>query len=219
MVMIAIALVDDHNLLRTALASQINNLSGYRVMLEAANGKQFMEQVDPQNLPVIVLLDIVMPEVNGFDTALWISKHYPQMRIIALSMLYDETAITRMLRNGAKGFLMKDTEVQELQKALQEVMDKGIYLNRYLYKNFLNSIDNFKTGDEPDFHKVALLTTREKEFLRWLCADMAYKEIAAAMFVSPRTIDGYRDALLEKLNVSSKIGLVVFAIKNHIVQL
>ncbi len=217
--MISLALVDDHTLLRAALTAHIETLGGYRVTLQASNGKQFMERIDPNNPPAIVLLDIVMPEINGFDTALFISQNYPGVFIIALSMLYDENAIIRMLRNGARGFLVKDAELTELEKALAEVKEKGIYINRHLYKNLLPTIHDHPSEDAPDYHKVALLSQREKEFLRWLCTDMAYKEIAAAMFVSPRTIDGYRDALLDKLKVSSKIGLVTFAIRNRIVEL
>ncbi len=217
--MIPVALIDDHTLLRNALAIQINTLDGYKVMMESANGQQFCEQLDPLHMPVIVLVDIIMPEMDGFDTVLWISKNYPQVKTVVLSMLHDESTIIRMMRNGARGYLMKDTEMPELQKALDEVMGKGIYFNRYVYDNLIHTIKEETAGDEPDYRKAASLTTREKEFLQWLCRDKAYKEIAAAMYVSPRTIDGYRDSLFAKLKVASKIGLVTFAIRNHIVQI
>ncbi len=217
--MITIALVEDHTLLRNTLAAHINTLDGYTVVLEARNGKHFTEQLNPANLPRMVLLDILMPEMDGFDTAVWVSTHYPQVQIIALSMLTDESAIIRMLRSGAKGYIVKDAEINELKKAMDAVVQKGMYINQLLYNHILPTIHDTPMGATPDQLKLSALSAREKEFLKWLCTDKAYKEIAVAMFVSPRTVDGYRDSLLEKLNVPSRIGLVIFAIRNHIVEI
>jgi DNA-binding NarL/FixJ family response regulator len=217
--MITVALVDDHTLLRQALVAQVNSLDGYRVILEAGNGKIFIQQLDPQNLPHLILLDILMPVMNGFETASWICSHYPQIKIIALSMLQDETNIISMLRNGAKGYLLKDADIGELHNALNAVTSKGIYFNRLLFSNLSHTFTDGPSAQEAEQRKAANLTAREKEFLQWLCTDKSYKEIAAAMFVSPRTVDGYRDALFEKINVASRIGLVVFAIRHHIVEL
>ena len=216
--MIPVALIDDHVLLRNALAIQINALNGYQVIMQSANGRQFSQQLGQHGIPSIVLVDVIMPEMDGFDTVLWISRTHPTIRTVVLSMLYDESTIIRMLRNGAKAYLTKDTEMQELQKGLDEVWLKGFYFNRYVYNNLIHTIKNGIAEEEPDYRKAASLTNREKEFLQWLCRDKAYKEIAAAMYVSPRTIDGYRDSLFAKLKVASKIGLVTFAIRNHIAQ-
>jgi DNA-binding NarL/FixJ family response regulator len=216
--MIPVALVDDHTLLRNALAAHINTIEGYRVILEAGNGKNFIRLLDPENMPGLVLLDILMPEMNGYDTAFWITTHYPQIKIIALSMLEDE-AIIGMLQHGAKGYIVKDAETTELRKALDTVANKGIYINQVLYNNILNIINNHLAEDQQAYEKTPPLSEREKEFLQWLCTDRAYKEIASAMQVSPRTVDGYRDSLLAKLKVASRIGLVTFAIRNRIVSI
>ena len=216
--MTSVALVDDHTLLRNGLASVINSFTGYTVLFEANNGKHFTELLNPDNLPNLVLLDVTMPVMNGYETALWITTHYPQIKILALSMLNDERSIIRMLRNGAKGYILKDAELNELKKALDSVVSKGIYINELMYNNIIHSM-NSQGPEENEHHKAMGLTEREKEFLRWLCTDKSYKEIAAAMYLSPRTIDGYRDILFEKLKVASRVGLVIFAIRNEIVKL
>ncbi|MCW3088232.1 MAG: DNA-binding response regulator [Sediminibacterium sp.] len=217
--MTSVALVDDHTLLRNGLASVINSFSGYTVLFEANNGRHFTELLNPENLPHVVLLDVTMPEMNGYETAAWITAHYPQIRILALSMLNDERSIIKMLRNGAKGYILKDAELTELKKALDAVVTKGIYINELLYNNILHTMNHGPSQEESDEQKVLDLTEREKEFLRLLCTDKSYKEIAAAMFLSPRTIDGYRDILFDKLNVASRVGLVIFAIRNQLVTL
>jgi len=218
--MIPIAIVDDHILIRYALAKHINTFSGYQVILEANNGKDFISQLNTRQLPALVLLDIHMPEMNGFETAIWISRHHPPIKIIVVSMVSDETAIIRMLRSGARGYLTKDAEPEELQLALQTVIDKGIYMNRLLYTHVMPTIyHNPPIQTDEGYLKEIALSKREKEFLQWLCTDKAYKEIAVAMCVSIRTVDGYRDSLFEKLQVASRIGLVTFAIRNQIVQI
>lgn len=217
--MIKVVLVDDHILLRNALAGIIQSFEGFTVLFEAKNGQQFIDMLDPLNLPEIVLLDVTMPVMNGFDTACWISTHHPQIKVIALSMLNDEPTIIRMLKNGAKGYLLKDTELDDLKKALHDVANKGMYINTLLYQNIVQSIHGVMEYEDQEQQILCNLNEREKEFLRWLCTDKSYKEIAAEMYLSPRTIDGYRDSLFDKLKVSSRVGLVLFAIKHGISKL
>lgn len=218
--MLSVALVDDHVLLRDALAKLINATKGYSVLFCAGNGIQFKELLDPGNLPDLVLMDVAMPGMNGFETTSWITTHHPSIKVIALSMQHDERTVIRMLRNGAKGYLLKDTDLEELQNAMQEVFNKGIYINEILYQNIVHTIANNQQPSEEAEKQIALdMTEREKVFLRWLCTEKSYKEIAAEMFLSPRTIDGYRDSLFDKLKVTSRIGLVLFAIRNEVAQL
>ena len=131
-------------------------------------------------------------------------------------MMNDERSIIKMLRNGARGYLLKEAEIEDLKQALHDVMHKGIYINHILYKHIINSIHGLPAEEITEQEKLMTMSEREKEFLRWLCTDKSYKEIAAAMYLSPRTIDGYRDALFNKLKVVSRIGLVLFAIRNEI---
>jgi DNA-binding NarL/FixJ family response regulator len=219
--MIKIAMIDDHALLRNALAVIINSFKGYSVLLQANNGSHFIELLDPANLPDIVLLDVNMPIMNGFETAVWISDNHPGIKVIALSMISDERAIIKMLHSGAKGYLLKDTELDDLEAALQEVSEKGIYINDLLYRNIVHTINGkYLANMEEHEQRVAVsLTEREREFLRLLCTDKSYKEIAATMCLSPRTIDGYRDSLFEKLKAVSRVGLVLFAIRNEVAKL
>jgi two-component system invasion response regulator UvrY len=215
-----VVLVDDHVLLRSALSKIINAFDGYSVLFEANNGRHFIQMLDPDNLPNIVIMDVTMPVMNGYETTAWITANHPDMKVIALSMLNDERVVIRMLRSGAKGYLLKDTEVEDLKKAMEEVSNKGIYINEILYKNIVQSINTDPQEMEELEQQVAMnLTEREKEFLRWLCTEKSYKEVAAEMYLSPRTVDGYRDTLFEKLKVSSRIGLVLFAVRNEIAQL
>lgn len=215
-----VALVDDHVVLRDALAKLIQALPGYEVLFCADNGVQFTRMLDPGRLPDVVLMDVAMPNMNGFETTLWITNHYPQIKVIVLSMHPDERTIIRMLRHGAKGYLLKATDADELRTAMQEVCTKGIYLNELLFKNLASSIGSNQLPTEEHEKQMAMeLTERETLFLRFLCTEKSYKEIAAEMFLSPRTIDGYRDALFDKLKVNSRVGLVLFAIRNGIVQI
>ncbi|NCI45310.1 response regulator transcription factor [Sediminibacterium soli] len=216
--MINVALVDDHKLLRNGLASVINSFAEYQVLFEADNGRQFTEVLNPASLPDIVLLDITMPEMNGYDTAAWLKDNYPQIKVLALTMLNDERSIIKMLRNGAKGYLLKDTELLELKMALDSVISKGIYINELLYQNIVQSMSQPQMDEDTERRKAHDLTDREKEFLQWLCSDKSYKEIATVMNLSPRTVDGYRDILFEKLKVASRVGLVIFAIRNGVVR-
>jgi DNA-binding NarL/FixJ family response regulator len=216
--MIRVVLVDDHTLLRNGLASVINSLPGYQVLFEADNGKHFMELLQPDNLPEIVLLDITMPEMNGYETAAWLKARYPQVKVLALSMMHDERAIIKMLRNGAKGYLLKETDISELKTAMDSVIDKGIYINELLYRNIIQSMNQPHMHEDMERQRAQELTPRERDFIQWLCTDKSYKEIAAAMCLSPRTIDSYRDTLFEKLKVASRVGLVIFAIRNGVVK-
>ena len=210
-----IVLVDDHALLRNGLATLVRNL-GHGVLFEADNGKDFIENLKPNSLPDIVLLDINMPEMDGYQTASWIKANQPSIKTLALSMYDDENAIIRMLKNGAKGYLLKDSEPAELQDAITAIMKKGYYYSDLVNGKLINAIN--KMDDEgSDLKNLIKLTNREIEFLKYTCTELNYKEIADELCISPRTVDGYRTDLFEKLHVKSRVGLVIYAIKNGIV--
>lgn len=215
--MVKIALVDDHILFRRGLSKIINSFEEYKIILEANNGKDLTKMMTPQNLPSIILLDITMPEMNGFETARWLYTHYPHIKVLALSMLNDEKSIIKMLKNGAKGYILKDSEPGELIKALKSLDEKGIYLNELLCSNIIHSMNNQFNEDQGTFCKKIVFTEREIEFIKRVCSDLSYKQIADEMFLSRRTIDGYRDTIFQKLQISSRIGLVLYAIKNEYV--
>ncbi|MBK7559030.1 MAG: response regulator transcription factor [Chitinophagaceae bacterium] len=213
----SIVLVDDHSLLRMGLASLIESL-GNTVLFEADNGKEFLEKIDKNILPDIVLMDINMPEMDGFQTTHWLKINHPGVHVLALSMYDNETSIIRMLKCGAKGYILKDSEPAELKAAIHSLMDKGFYYSDLVSGKLMHAIN--KLDDENDGLKnLVPLNDRETEFLKLACSELTYKEIADKMFVSPRTIDGYRDALFEKLLLKTRVGLVMYAIKNRIVNI
>jgi len=127
--MTLVALVDDHELLRTGLAAIINSFEGYKVILEANNGKHFIEKLDSKNSPDIVLLDITMPVMDGYDTSGWIKANMPKAKILVLSMLENDTAIIRMLKNGARGYILKDSKPMVFKEALDNIRDSGYFIN------------------------------------------------------------------------------------------
>ena len=214
--MFRVALADDHIMLRKGLANLIDTFNGFETILQASNGKELIENLDPQNLPDVLLLDVHMPQMDGYETADWLRKTYPQIKILALSMMDSESAIIRMIKNGAKGYILKDMEPSELKEALQAVMEKGYYYNELVTGKLIFSINKLG-NDEKEIQTFINLTDKEIQFLKLVATELTYKEIADKMNVGVRTIDGYRDNLFEKLGVKSRVGLVVFAIKNRIV--
>ncbi|MBS1929080.1 MAG: response regulator transcription factor [Bacteroidetes bacterium] len=210
-----LALIDDHLLMRNGLSGLISKL-GHKVILEAGNGAEMIDRLNPAQLPEIVLLDVSMPVMNGYETARWLTEHYPEIRILALSMQVQEGAIIRMIKAGARGYLLKDADPQQLQEAIHEVLSKGFYFSDLVNGKLIHAISS------PDEKMKVLnildsLSERELSFLKYACSELTYKEIADKMCISPRTVDGYRDSLFEKLQIRTRVGLALFAIKNEIV--
>jgi two-component system, NarL family, invasion response regulator UvrY len=212
--MIKVALVDDHRLMRKGLAALVND-NRYTVMLQSDNGEQFIAQVQAGNVPDVILLDINMPVMGGFETMHWITKHLPDVPVIALSMYDQEMQVIRMIKMGAKGYLMKDCEPEEVRRAIDTVMNKSYYYSEAVSAKIIHHAQK-SGGSNTD--TIVNLTPRETEFLRWICSDLTYKEIADKMFVSPRTVDGYRDDLFDKLNVKSRVSLALYAFRNGIIK-
>lgn len=212
-----IALVDDHALLRNGLATLVKNL-GHTVLLEAYNGKDFINKLNASPLPDLVLMDINMPEMDGYDTTQWLKEHHPKVMVMALSMYDTEGAILRMMKCGAKGYILKDSEPAELKEALDSLFARGYYYSDLVNDKIIDALNNID-GNNHETKSLVQLTEKESEFLKLACTDLTYKEIADRMQLSPRTVENYRDALFDKLNVKSRIGLAMFAVKNGLVQL
>lgn len=212
---IQVGIVDDHNLLRKALAKLIASFENYEVLFEGDNGKDIKVKITQQVIPDIILLDVNMPDMDGYETVRWLHKNYPQVKVLALSMSSDENTIIRMLRLGAKGYIMKNIEPEELQLALDSIMKKDFYLSEYISGKIISGLHK-DLGNPED---PVVLSDKEKEFLRLICSELTYKDIADKMFISPRTVDNYRNTLFEKLKVRTRVGLVMFAIKNSLVEI
>lgn len=212
--MIKIALVDDHVILRKSLSVLIGMLQDFNVMMEAGNGKEFIDQLNKDNIPDIVLMDITMPVMDGVETTKWIKQNHPNIKVVALSMIKNDLIIIRMLKNGARGYILKDCEPEELRYALREVHEKG-----YFYNELVTPRMKVKEVDKEEPLQKSMINEGELSFLRWACTEKTYKEIADEMGVSARTVDGYRDALFQKLQVTTRVGLAIYAIRHELVTL
>jgi DNA-binding NarL/FixJ family response regulator len=211
-----IAIVDDHTMFRKGLAVLINLFPDYQVLFEVANGKELIASLDAKHLPDIVLMDIHMPEMDGYAATEWLSNNYPEIRVLALSTMDTETAIIKMIKSGAKGYILKDAEPAELKLAFEEVFSRGYFYNELVTRKVMQAVNKLIDPKET-ISIFAKLTEREIDFLRFACTELAYKEIAEKMNVSVRTVEGYRDTLCEKLGLKTRVGLAMYAIKSGIV--
>jgi DNA-binding NarL/FixJ family response regulator len=210
--MINIALADDHTILRKGVAEILSKFANMAVIIEAANGKELITKMQAApSLPDVCIIDINMPEMNGYETAAAISKTWPDIKILALSMYDNEINVIKMLRNGAHGYILKDSDPEELRYAIAEVIKHGYYHTELVTGRLIHIL---KDTDEK---MNTEMNDRETQFLELCCSELTYKEIAEKMFLSPRTIDGYREALFKKLNITTRTGLAMYAIKSGLV--
>jgi DNA-binding NarL/FixJ family response regulator len=207
----SIAIIDDHILIAKALTGIIENFKQFNVLYECENGKVLQEKfLVKNNVPDIVLLDISMPIMDGFETAAWLKETHPEVLIMALSMQDDEQSLIKMIKCGAKGYLLKNVHPTELEKALDALVKNGSYFPDWATSKVFMSLTNDNIATKNSIQ----ITAREKEFLQYSITEMSYKEIAEKMFCSPRTVESYRDALFEKLDLKTRVGLAVYAMKN-----
>jgi DNA-binding NarL/FixJ family response regulator len=210
----SIVIVDDHLLIAKALTEIIDKFNNFEVLYICQNGKELQDKWNiSKNIPKIVMLDISMPIMNGFESALWIKNNYPNVLIIALSMDDNEESLLKMIKNGAKSFLLKNIHPNELEKALNNIINNGSYYPEWVTNKVFASLGSEKKVKQSSIK----LNEREREFLSFCATEMNYKEIAEKMFCSPRTVEGYRDNLCLKLELKSRVGLAIYAIKNGIV--
>ncbi len=206
----SVVVVDDHILLSQAIGGLVDAFEQFTVLYTCKNGQDLLDKLkNPKNIPDVVLMDVNMPILNGIETTTILHENFPQIKVLALSIEEDEAVILKMLRAGAKGYLLKDAKKGELQNALLEVLEKGFHHTNTVTKILVDSLSNKENSQ-------AVLKERELEFIKHACTEMTYKEIADVMFLSPKTIEGYRNAIFEKLNLRNRTGLVIYAIKNKI---
>lgn len=205
----SIAIVDDHLLIAKAIGSVIGQFPNYQVLYEVENGSELTDRFrQKKNIPDIVLLDISMPVMDGFETAAWLKQHHPGVKILVLSMQGDDESLVKMIKAGAIGYLNKNVHPAELEKALDALIQKGFYYPDWATSRVLHAL---ATSDNNDSVK---LSEREIEFLKYSCTEMTYKEIGEKMFCSARTVESYRDSLFEKLSVKTRVALALYAVKS-----
>lgn len=210
-----IILADDHILLRDALVNLINSFPEFTVVRVAADGTEVVKEIQAGTVPDMVVLDLAMPKMDGYETAAWLKMNYPGTRIVVLTMYDSEIALIRLLQVGVRAFLKKDIHPTDLKLALVSVANDGYFYSHQttakLGSLFEKSSDNHQSVDK------SLLTEKEIKFIKYACSELTYKEIAMEMKLTPRIIDNYRDSLFDKLNVKSRVGLALYAIKNGVV--
>lgn len=208
-----IVIVDDHLLFSNSLKKLIEGFTDFEVTRQMSNGKDLTEYLSKEsNPPDLILLDVKMPVMDGKSTMDWISDYHPDLKVLVLSMDDDESTIIYMLRKGASGYILKDIDPYKFKEAIENVIHKGFYHTERVSTVLLGEINKPNQED-------ANLNKRELVFLDMVCSDKTYKEIASEMFLSPKTIDGYRANLFKKLNVKSRVGLALYAIKNGLVKI
>ncbi|NCI47822.1 response regulator transcription factor [Sediminibacterium soli] len=208
-----IGIIDDHILFAKSLGLMLRSFRDYEVVIEAGNGKDLQEKLTAgKPVPDIMLIDVNMPVMNGIDTARWLSAHHPGVKLVALSMNDEENIIIDMLKAGCCAYMLKETHPDELEKALEEIAVRGYY-------NPDSNNIHFRRLPEAEKNPLPPINEREKRFLQHACSDLTYREIASLMHLSERTIDGYRESLFGKLNVQSRVGLALEAIRKGLVTL
>lgn len=214
---ISIALVDDHTLFRKGMIRLIEYAGiNASIVFEADNGEQMKTLLTEGDEPDLILMDVNMPGMNGFACMEWLNENFPLIKVLAISMIDKEDTIVKMLKLGVKGYLNKDVEPKELNEAIIAIMNKGYYYTDFITGKLIHSIRI--SNQQDDYRKSdAVLTEKELTFLKLVCTEMTYAEIASEMIMSPKTIDGYRNSLFEKLQVKNRVGLVLYAVKNDLV--
>jgi DNA-binding NarL/FixJ family response regulator len=212
---IKVGVVDDHALFRRGIANLLSEFEDILVVFDIANGRELQGALVQKGRVDVVLMDINMPVMDGYKATRWLKEQYPGIHVLALSMLDEDEDIIRMLKAGAGGYVLKESQPSELYTAIKKISRDGLFINDSVSGKLLRSI---RSGDDSK-NDSSRLTEREREFIKHCVSEMTYKEIAEKMGISPRSVDNYREALFEKLGIKSRVGLVLFALKNGIVDL
>jgi DNA-binding NarL/FixJ family response regulator len=209
---IKLGVVDDHQLFLKSLSSLLQSFPDFEIVLEATNGEVLLHKLESGIIkPDILLLDVNMPVMDGPATAAVISREYPLIKMVALSMKEDDSSVISMIKAGCCAYLLKDIHPNELEKALLEINIKGYYNADLMNINYRRLIMKKEES--------VIFSERERSFLKLACSDLTYKQIANEMHLSERTIDGYRETLFAKLNVQSRVGMVLEALRRNLVSL
>lgn len=206
-----IAVVDDHALFRKGIISMLQDISGTEIVFDAGNGQELLDQL-PENPVDLVLLDLQMPVMDGLTAIPLVKQQAPDTKIVIISMHQEDQFISHVMELGANGYLLKDAEFEELEIALSSVQESGFYFNENVSKALLSRLVQ-KNQLQPSFNTEEVLVEREMEVLELICKELTTAEIADRIHLSPRTVEGYRNRLLEKTKARNTAGLVVYAAK------
>jgi DNA-binding NarL/FixJ family response regulator len=215
MQIIKVAIADDHKIFRKGVILSLRPFTNIKFVLEANNGEELLNNLTLAD-PDVILMDLRMPIKDGIETTKQVSKDYPNVRVIVLSMYEDERFVSHLMENGAQGYLLKNAEPQEIRKAIMDVFEKGYYLNNFVNRILRKKAHN-KQKTTPSLTHEITLNERERDVLKYICMEFTAQEIAQKMDISNRTVEAIKDRLMERFGSKNTAGLVFFAVKNNLV--
>lgn len=212
---ITVAIADDHKIFRKGVILSLKPYNNIQFILEAENGEELIKGIEVKQ-PDIVLMDLKMPVKDGIETTKYLNKHFPDIRILILTMFEDERFVGHLMDSGANGYLLKSTEPSEIRQGIMDVMKTGFYLNNFVNRVLIKK-NYAKQKFNPNLSSEIVVSDREKEVLSLVCMEFTAQEIAAQMDISPRTVEAIKDRLMERFGVKNSVGLVFFAMKNSLI--
>lgn len=213
--LIKVAIADDHQIFRKGVILSMRPYTNISFIVEAENGEDLLTKI-PQEIPDVILCDLKMPIKDGIDTTKIITKEYPSIRVIILTMYEDDRFVGHLMDCGAAGYLLKSTDPAEIRRAIVDVMRTGFYLNPFVNKVLIKKNYN-KQKFNHSLSSEVVLSDREKEVLTLVCMEFTAAEIAQKMSISSRTVEAIKDRLMERFGVKNSIGLVFYAMKNSLI--
>ena len=212
---IKVAIADDHKIFRKGVILSMRPYTNIRFVMEAENGEDLVQKI-PESMPDVILCDLKMPVKDGIDATKMITKLYPAIRVIILTMYEDERFVGHLMDCGAAGYLLKSTDPSEIKRAVMDVMRTGFYLNPFVNKVLIKK-NYSKQKFNPTLTSEVVLSDREKEVLTLVCMEFTATEIASKMNISARTVEAIKDRLMERFGVKNSVGLVFYAMKNQLI--
>lgn len=212
---ITVGIADDHKIFRKGVILSLRQYTNISFVFEAENGEELLRELETTQ-PDVVLMDLRMPGKDGIETTKEVSKKYPDVKVLILTMFEDERFVSHLMENGANGYMLKNADPSEIKKAIMEVMARGYYLNNFVNRVLLKKSAN-RSKTIPSLNNEIVMSDKEKEVVRLLCMEFTASEIAIKMEISPRTVESIKDRLMERFGLKNTAGLVFFAVKNNMI--
>jgi len=212
---IRVAIADDHKIFRRGVILSLKPYHNIEFVLEAENGEELIQGVEKAK-PDIVLMDLKMPVKDGIETTKYLNKHFPEIRILILTMYEDERFVGHLMDSGANGYLLKSTDPEEIKQGITDVMRTGFYLNNFVNRVLIKK-NYARQKFNPNLNSEVVISDKEKEVLSLVCLEYTAQEIAQKMDISARTVEAIKDRLMERFGVKNSVGLVFFAMKNGLI--